>query len=641
MLPRRPRPSQEPAAPRTSRWSEPPRLLCGILVVAFAVRIVHLVLSARGPFFEPVLLDAKYYHEWARRIVAGDLVSEGVFYGLPLYPYFLALLYALGGGSVVVVKVVQALIALVTVWLTYRIGARLADSATGLLAALLTALYGPLVFHETMLIPEALGVPLYAMAFDRCCRFLDAPSTRNGALAGLILGMACLTKAGVLPFAVLFVAALGVRPRLAVGSWSRASLAALGLSLLAVLLPVTLHNRLVGGDWVFLTSHAGLNFYIGNNPNAEGVFRAPEGTGLGLEAQIADSRAIAEAAAGRALKPSEISAYWSRRAWAFIREQPLHFLALSGRKLLLVLDARELSDLEDYDAASRFNPFLAFPWPSFALVGPLGLLGLLLAPPLRHRWCVLLWLGGYLAGLATFFVNARYRLPLLSVWLVLAALGLRTLAAQLRARDWPRLAAAGLVLLAGVSVSQLALVPIDPARDIVNAANLRLDANDYGHALALYEQALSLNPDNAQANLGLGIVLDQLGRGDESGAFYERSVAASPDAIAYNNLGTWYHQRGRLDEAERAYRRAVELKPQLAQAHNNLGIIYSLSGDDARAIDAFATALRHDPRNCKAATNLGLALKHAGRPDEARRRWAEALERDPTCASARHALDGS
>jgi Flp pilus assembly protein TadD len=99
-------------------------------------------------------------------------------------------------------------------------------------------------------------------------------------------------------------------------------------------------------------------------------------------------------------------------------------------------------------------------------------------------------------------------------------------------------------LAIAVWITGLALVPIDPARDYVNAANLRLETGEYARAFDLYRQALSLAPDNAQANLGMGIVLDRLGRGSEAGPFYVRSVASSPDPIAYNNLGTWYQQRG-------------------------------------------------------------------------------------------------
>jgi tetratricopeptide (TPR) repeat protein len=114
----------------------------------------------------------------ARRIVGGDVLTTGVFYGLPLYPYFLALCYAVSGRSVVAVKVVQIVLGLLTLVLTYATGALLADATVGLVAAALAAVYGPLVFHESMLIPEAIGVPLHAGAFYCCCLFLHAPTER-------------------------------------------------------------------------------------------------------------------------------------------------------------------------------------------------------------------------------------------------------------------------------------------------------------------------------------------------------------------------------------------------------------------------------------------------------------------------------
>src|SRR5262249_62214465 len=147
---RRPRagPAKPAPAARTIDARDPRRWLLLVLVVGFAVRIVYLVFDRGDPFFEPVLLDAKYYHQWAQRILAGDVAGSGVFYGLPLYPYFLALSLGLVGRSVIAVKLVQILLGLATIFLTYRIGERLVDATTGRLAAALAAPYERLLFHE-------------------------------------------------------------------------------------------------------------------------------------------------------------------------------------------------------------------------------------------------------------------------------------------------------------------------------------------------------------------------------------------------------------------------------------------------------------------------------------------------------------
>ena len=82
-----------------------PAMLWGILVLALAVRIFYLNTSRQSyPFFEPLLLDPAYYHQWALRLLSHGFSQEGVFYGLPLYPCFLALCYKLFNVSILAVK---------------------------------------------------------------------------------------------------------------------------------------------------------------------------------------------------------------------------------------------------------------------------------------------------------------------------------------------------------------------------------------------------------------------------------------------------------------------------------------------------------------------------------------------------------
>jgi hypothetical protein len=45
----------------TRRGRDPHRLFLVVLAVGLGVRVVHLVLDRGNPFFEPALLDARYY----------------------------------------------------------------------------------------------------------------------------------------------------------------------------------------------------------------------------------------------------------------------------------------------------------------------------------------------------------------------------------------------------------------------------------------------------------------------------------------------------------------------------------------------------------------------------------------------------
>ena len=64
-----------------------------IFLTALAVRLLHVWLLSRSPFFDVLMGDAHGYDEWARRIAGGEWIGTDVFYQAPLYPYFLGVIY--------------------------------------------------------------------------------------------------------------------------------------------------------------------------------------------------------------------------------------------------------------------------------------------------------------------------------------------------------------------------------------------------------------------------------------------------------------------------------------------------------------------------------------------------------------------
>ena len=73
------------------------------------------------------------------------------------------------------------------------------------------------------------------------------------------------------------------------------------------------------------------------------------------------------------------------------------------------------------------------------------------------------------------------------------------------------------------------------------------------------------------------------GQIDEAMAHYQKALEIKPDyAEAHNNLGIALAGRGRIDEAIAHYQKALEIKPDYAEAHNNLGIVLAGRGQDRR-----------------------------------------------------------
>ncbi|MEW6688236.1 MAG: tetratricopeptide repeat protein [Pseudomonadota bacterium] len=104
---------------------------------------------------------------------------------------------------------------------------------------------------------------------------------------------------------------------------------------------------------------------------------------------------------------------------------------------------------------------------------------------------------------------------------------------------------------------------------------------------------------------------------------YERAIEADPAlADARLNLGLLLHQAGQLAEAERAYREALGACGDDSLLHYNLGVLLEDMGRAREAADAYRAALRADPRFADCHYNLALLCRSLGRPKEAIRHMA-------------------
>src|SRR5438477_4915268 len=86
------------ASPQTSQRTSIP-IGAYIFAGVFLFRLIVLVRLTASPFLLPGSGDMHFYNDWAQRILHGQLTDHQAFYGLPLYPYFLAALYKLFGYS--------------------------------------------------------------------------------------------------------------------------------------------------------------------------------------------------------------------------------------------------------------------------------------------------------------------------------------------------------------------------------------------------------------------------------------------------------------------------------------------------------------------------------------------------------------
>lgn len=153
-----------------------------------------------------------------------------------------------------------------------------------------------------------------------------------------------------------------------------------------------------------------------------------------------------------------------------------------------------------------------------------------------------------------------------------------------------------------------------------------------------HEKALQLNPRLQEAKLGLALVEQQSGDSKAAIEKIQQIVAQKESATAYFYQGTALHQQAKLEEAETAFRKALELDPSYAEARVNLGLILNQQDKFDAAVNEFKQAIRNDPKLAAAHFNLGVTLQAQGQLEPAIAAYREAINIDPNNAEANYNL---
>ena len=92
---------------------------------------------------------------------------------------------------------------------------------------------------------------------------------------------------------------------------------------------------------------------------------------------------------------------------------------------------------------------------------------------------------------------------------------------------------------------------------------------------------------------------------------YRKALSLEPDhADAYNNMGVTLQDQGKLEKAIEAYKKALSIKPDYAEAYINMGVALKDQGKLEEAINSYNTALAVKPDLAEAYYYLGNSLKN-------------------------------
>ncbi len=428
--------------------------------VAVAIRLAVFHEVHDDPLYQHPTLDERGNHEFALAILH-DRVPEASYYKAPLYTYFLAGVYAVFGEDSNRARLVQTILVSLTPMLAGLTARHLFGWIVGLIAGLWTAVFWTFVFFSAELLDTALAC-LFYMLLAYLLVAWDDRSRWKWLCCGAVLGLGAITRPNILAYAPLLALIVFVHPwrrgrqthRAASdetkgmssargGTFGRGVLAAglLTVGCCAAVLPVTLRNRIVGGEWVLLGAYGGLNVHVANNPHSDskdGPLLVDESVFLEESTldtnepwarcclNFANAYRYTEAKLGREPTRGEFSALLAREGFAYLREHPGWFARHALRRLCWLFNAYEYPSNKDLYHFLRFSEVLtALSYFHYGIVAPLGLVGIGLALTRKPRGTGVIYLAAMVASLALpailFIVNTRFRLPMVHLLVLFAA----------------------------------------------------------------------------------------------------------------------------------------------------------------------------------------------------------------------------
>ncbi|MFT5049331.1 MAG: hypothetical protein ACI8QZ_000723 [Chlamydiales bacterium] len=601
-----------------------------------------------NPLAQTPLMDAEVYWRWAGAIARGELQAETPFVSAPLYPYLLGALRFLGA-DVFSVCALQIALHAATGLLLAIAGRRAFGPGVGLLAACLYFGTSDPAYYTARILSSSTVALLSTLTLVAAQAVAQRASVARAAGLGIAVGALCLGHPPMLVSVPLFALWAGWQAEDA--RW-RPCVATLIVAL-ATIAPATIHNFRATGEVIPISAQAGITFYHGNQPGADGTYSVAQGVSTDRGQQNIDALDRARQATGDGSWKSA-SQHFFGLGLDYWRDSPIEAARLFMRKAYWFLSGRVYGDIympvlereHDLPVQSRWAPI------PLALLTWSGILAtwMLLRDPRRHLPIALLT-GVPLLVVCVFWYSPRYRLPAAPTLALAAAYAL------VEIRHWRERPRAALALTLGFVAAGTALL-VNPsmgfdsssryqaqfdyalgnlyleterpeqaracflrgreaghAHSAVALADLKRRAGDPAGAVAELERAVEVNPSDAYARRSLATALAESSRWAEARKQFEASLALDPNNwTAVTGLGNVFLNDGQIELAIRQYEQALALNPDFGDARFNLAMAYANHSRPKRidlALAQVREALRRDPQHARCQEALEWLLEQA------------------------------
>ena len=579
----------------TGKWRSASLDDAVLLVFALLIRIAYGLSIRESPLFDFPQVDARLFWEGALAITRGTGVDP-VFYQPPFLSALLSLSIRIFGENAGAARFFLLALSAVAAPLAARFARPFLGRGGALFSGALVSLSAPALFYGAEILPASTVLVLNLLLLVALARAEERNRPVLYGACGILLGLSALAR----PTILVFLPLLLIRYR-KTGAVVLFLVAGTGIGLL----PAMIHN-IRGGDFVPVSSNGGINFYMGNHDGSDGMSaRARVLPNEPGEARRA-ARAIAESAAGGALRPSEVSSHWFGLGLRWVAENPGDAITLTLRRLYYLVNDTEISDNIDFRAMREESSILRFLPIRFGILFGLAIPGLFLLR--RKRRGTLLLLYGLAVALPPllFFMVGRFRFPLLPVMVIAAAAGFIMILERVRSE--PARAAGPLLLVAAglfLSFSSYLGVGVDRVwhyHYLCGDAQYRSGCVD--EAAVSFERSFELNSSVPMTRNALGYLYAETGRNlDRAEELVRGAMAMEPGRRRFylDSLGWILYRKGKLDAAAALFEEAIPLfatgeEYSRAEAIRHLAEVRQAEGDRGDADSLRAEAAQAGPR---------------------------------------------
>ncbi|MEP7015782.1 MAG: tetratricopeptide repeat protein [Verrucomicrobiota bacterium] len=199
--------------------------------------------------------------------------------------------------------------------------------------------------------------------------------------------------------------------------------------------------------------------------------------------------------------------------------------------------------------------------------------------------------------------------------------------------------ATGLWPVRGVATAQKSLGIIAAILIVLLACRAFEQTRNWQNSETLWTHTLAVTSNNDIAHNNLGQFYVENGRVDDAISQYEAALKVRghddemryslSNALVHNNLGNAFARKERLDDAISQYQKAITLRPDYANGHFNLGSALLQKGESESAIREFQATLSIHPNDVEAQATLGDALVRTHRTSDAIAHYQTALKFSP------------